>query len=473
MTAVSAELPRHTVNVLDIDTTYVTAGNPAAQPVVLLHGMSSSADVYREIMHGLSDAFWLIAPDLPGFGTSAMTQPYTLAHLVEWLAALRDQLDLPPFHLIGHSFGGALATSFAASYPEDIVRLVLVAPAIVASAAFPDLVKQAAINLGLVDLSTAVSQSRAVVQQAVRAPFYDASRMDDSLWERRVLAYDQARASADVLKALAFQDLRPIAERITDPTLIVWGENDSVLPVNQADVVGALVPNGRVYRLPECGHVVMAEKRLEFQALVRAFLLDEDDGRVYAAIAARRARPVPVISVFGSSAPREGEPEYEQARAVGRLLAEAGFAVATGGYMGTMEAVSRGAREAGGTAVGVTSDQIESFRPIGPNPYITEEVRYATLRERLLHLVEQNDGIIVLPGGIGTLSEMSLAWSFLQTGEMPPRPLVLLGELWQHTMDSFIGGGHVRDSHRALLTFAATPETAVAAIRALAVVDYA
>lgn len=464
MTAVVSEFPVQSINVLDIDTSYITAGSPDAQPVILLHGMSSSGDVYRETVHALSDRFRVIAPDLPGFGTSAMTQPYTLAHLVEWLAALRDQLDLRPFHLVGHSFGGALAASFAASYPEDVVRLVLVAPAIVASEPFPDLLKQAAINLGLVDLSTAVSQSRAVVQQAVKSPFYDASQLDERLWERRVLAYDQARASADVLKALAFQDLRPVAARITDPTCIIWGEQDTVLPVDQAELVGALVGNGRVYRLPECGHVVMAEKQQEFVALTRAFLQGEDEARVFAAFEARRARPTPVISVFGSSAPRAGEPAYEEARAVGRMLAERGCTVATGGYMGTMEAVSRGAVEVGGTAVGVTCDQIETFRPIGPNPFITEEVRYATLRERLLHLVEQNDGIIVLPGGIGTLSEMSLAWSFLQTGEMPPRPMVLLGELWQETLDAFVTDGYVKAPHRALLTVALAPETAVAAV---------
>lgn len=94
-----------------------------------------------------------------------------------------------------------------------------------------------------------------------------------------------------------------------------------------------------------------------------------------------------IISVFGSSAPQPGSGAYEEARRVGELLAQAGFAVATGGYSGTMTAVSQGASEAGGHVIGVTSAQIEQFRPLGPNRWVAEEIKFETLRDRLLHLV--------------------------------------------------------------------------------------
>lgn len=172
----------------------------------------------------------------------------------------------------------------------------------------------------------------------------------------------------------------------------------------------------------------------------------------------------PVISVFGSSAPRPGSPAYEQARTLGRLLADAGFAVATGGYVGTMEATSQGANEAGGHVIGVGSAQIERFRPGGLNRWVAEEIRYERLQERVLHLVRYNDGIIVLPGGIGTLSELSLAWSFLQVGEMEPRPLVLVGEIWRETMQALLRSEYVQEPHAGLLHFATGPEEAVAHI---------
>ena len=169
-----------------------------------------------------------------------------------------------------------------------------------------------------------------------------------------------------------------------------------------------------------------------------------------------------VITVFGGAGPQPESEAYESARTVGRLLAEAGFSVATGGYCGTMEAASQGAVEGGGHVIGVTSDQIEQFRPIVPNQWIQEEIRYPTLRERLLHLVSHNDGMIVLPGGIGTLAEMSLAWTFLQVGEIAPVPLILLGDAWNETIHTFNDPQYVREQHYAMLTFSDTAETAVA-----------
>jgi len=168
-----------------------------------------------------------------------------------------------------------------------------------------------------------------------------------------------------------------------------------------------------------------------------------------------------IISVFGSSAPQPGSVAFEEAQVVGRLLAEAGFVVATGGYSGTMTAVSQGAAEVDGHVIGVTCNQIERFRPLGPNQWVKEEIRYETLRERLLHLVTKSDGIIVLPGGIGTLSEMTLAWSFLQVGEVTAQPLVLLGPLWQQTIHAFYSPDYVREKDMRLLLFADSPETAV------------
>lgn len=168
------------------------------------------------------------------------------------------------------------------------------------------------------------------------------------------------------------------------------------------------------------------------------------------------------IAVFGSSSPEPGSPGYEQARTLGRLLAEAGYAVATGGYMGTMEAVSCGAAEAGGHVIGVGCAQIERFRPSEFNRWVAETVAYETLRERVCHLVLHNSGMIVLPGGIGTLSEMALAWSLLQVGEVEARPLVLLGDLWRETMRTFIRSEFVRPDHAALLHYADTSDEAVA-----------
>lgn len=169
-----------------------------------------------------------------------------------------------------------------------------------------------------------------------------------------------------------------------------------------------------------------------------------------------------IISVFGSSSPQPGSTAYEQARTVGRLLAEAGYAVATGGYGGTMMAVSQGAAEANGHVIGIASSRIETYRGAGLNPYVHEMIKYESLTDRLLHLVRHNQGMIALPGGIGTISEVTLAWSFLQVDEIEPRPFALIGDLWRHTLDIFYRPEYIAEKDMHLLFLTDSPETAVA-----------
>ncbi|MCC7358058.1 MAG: LOG family protein [Anaerolineales bacterium] len=153
-----------------------------------------------------------------------------------------------------------------------------------------------------------------------------------------------------------------------------------------------------------------------------------------------------VISIFGGAAPRPGSEVYEAARGLGAQLALAGWTVATGGYAGVMEAASRGAHEAGGHVIGVTCTLIENWRGLKANAWVREEQRFETLRERLYHLVEFSDAAVALPGGIGTLAEVALTWSLLQTGEIRAKPLVVVGRVWAETLTTFLheGEGYLR-----------------------------
>ena len=163
-----------------------------------------------------------------------------------------------------------------------------------------------------------------------------------------------------------------------------------------------------------------------------------------------------IVSVFGGSAPRPGTPPYEAARTLGAALARAGWTVATGGYSGVMEAASRGAAEAGGHVVGVTCGLIEDWKGLRANAWVKEEIKFDTLRDRLYHLVSFCDAAVAMGGGIGTLSEVSLLWSLIQTGEIKRRPLVLVGPVWRETMREFLAqaDGYVPHRDRQLLRFA-------------------
>ena len=169
----------------------------------------------------------------------------------------------------------------------------------------------------------------------------------------------------------------------------------------------------------------------------------------------------PIISVFGSSQVPAGSPAYEEARSLGRLLAEAGLTVCSGGYGGTMEAVSRGAKEAGGTTIGVTTAW---FAHLHANAWIDKEVRTATFPERLQTLIETGQGYLAMQGGIGTLTEISMVWSMLQTQSIPARPFVLLSNPWQQLMQFCTGALIIRPSDFSYLQLASTPEDAIRAL---------
>jgi uncharacterized protein (TIGR00730 family) len=169
------------------------------------------------------------------------------------------------------------------------------------------------------------------------------------------------------------------------------------------------------------------------------------------------------VSVFGGSEPKEGDSAYIEAYRLGKLLAEAGHAVLTGGYIGTMEAVSRGAYEAGGHVIGVTCEDIEAWRKVKPNPWIKEERRFKTLQERLNTLIEDCNAAIALPGGPGTLTEIALMWNLMVVESLRRRPLILVGEGWQSVFDQVFTkqGSYTPQHQRDLLQFAPDIQTAV------------
>lgn len=141
-----------------------------------------------------------------------------------------------------------------------------------------------------------------------------------------------------------------------------------------------------------------------------------------------------LVAIYGSAGVQAGSEDWATAHAVGRALAGAGYGLLSGGFSGVMEAASQGAAEAGGRVVGVTVGLFKA-RGLRPNRWVQEEVELPTLHERLLYMVERPDAIVVLRGGVGTLSEFMLAWSLVQVGQIPPRPVVLVGALWRRLID--------------------------------------
>jgi uncharacterized protein (TIGR00725 family) len=171
-----------------------------------------------------------------------------------------------------------------------------------------------------------------------------------------------------------------------------------------------------------------------------------------------------IVTIFGGSKCDENCTEYEQARRVGQLLAEAGYTICTGGYLGVMEAASRGAREKGGRVLGIVMNQFKAE----PNRYLTDKVASAHFYERLQNLITRSLGFIALRGGMGTVTEVSLVWNKMQTRVIGPRPLVLLGDCWPPFVKACQEHLIVSDNDVSILDFAETAEEAISIINSKA-----
>ncbi len=168
-----------------------------------------------------------------------------------------------------------------------------------------------------------------------------------------------------------------------------------------------------------------------------------------------------IVTVFGSSRPRENDAEYEEARELGRALATCGFAVCSGGYGGVMAAVSRGAKEGGGKTYGLTAE----FFSARANPWVDVEVRVATWHERLFELIRIAHGFVACKGGTGTLVELAVVWEMLNKSVMTGKPLAVLGNFWvpiiERVREVEMGHrSHWGEANGRLIHVAATPKEA-------------
>ena len=149
----------------------------------------------------------------------------------------------------------------------------------------------------------------------------------------------------------------------------------------------------------------------------------------------------PCVTVFGSARFPEGHVYYELARATGRELAKAGFAVMTGGGPGIMEAANRGAREGGGLSLGVN---IQLPQEQKPNPYLDRFVEFDHFFVRKVMLLKYSCAFIVMPGGFGTLDEVFETITLMQTEKISKFPVIAMGMDFWMPLTGFIAGSLLR-----------------------------
>lgn len=139
-----------------------------------------------------------------------------------------------------------------------------------------------------------------------------------------------------------------------------------------------------------------------------------------------------IITVFGSAFTKPEDTYYAEVVQIGKLLAEKGYSVCSGGYAGIMEAVSKGAKSAKGKTIGIT---VAGWTTI-PNIYLDEVVEMPNLMERIMELITISDGYIVLKGGTGTLTELAVTLELMNKKAIPEKPIMIYKDFWKNVLET-------------------------------------
>jgi len=190
---------------------------------------------------------------------------------------------------------------------------------------------------------------------------------------------------------------------------------------------------------------VMGKRGEDFLGNDRQYVLDNiqvgDSWRIFRILSEfvdgfEELNPVyPAVSIFGSARSQPGDPVYEQAQEIARMLAERGYAVITGGGGGVMEAANKGAAEVGGRSVGLN---IELPMEQRPNPFSNVKLSFRYFFVRKVMFIKYAQAYVVMPGGLGTLDELSEAITLIQTRKIKPFPVIMVGtKFWAPLVDWF------------------------------------
>lgn len=240
-------------------------------PVLWLHGSGPGATGMSNFGANLSafEDHRNVVVDLPGWGRSPRpaTDEPLIFHAAERVRRAMTALGIDRAHLVGNSYGGAVAMRIAIAHPERVDRLVLMAPGGVLPTDAPPW------PVGLEHLfayMAAEKPSREAMAQFVRLMVYDEALATDALIDER---YESSlRAHPELPIPPNFGDLTPDLARIGAPTLLVWGREDQTVPLTWASTILRGIPDAELRVLPRCRHWVQYERAPEFNHIVREFL---------------------------------------------------------------------------------------------------------------------------------------------------------------------------------------------------------
>ncbi len=265
------------------------SGSSSAAPIVFVHGLSGCWANWLEQLPVLAGEHRVLAFDLPGFGYSPMpAEPHghgtgiSIAGYARLLDGLLGELGIDAAAVVGSSMGGFVAAELAIAFPQRVERLVLVSPAGLSTTMDPHTLR-AMPTLRRMErvLSTSSAWFASRSDAAMRRPRLRAATLKVTASHPSrlpaALAAEQVRGAGkpgfmQALQALLDYDIRDRLPEIACPTLIVWGDDDRLISVRDADAFAQLIPDSRKVVFADTGHVAMLERPAAFNALLAEFL---------------------------------------------------------------------------------------------------------------------------------------------------------------------------------------------------------
>ena len=267
----------HAMGVLDMGgwrVRYVRAGS--GPPVVLLHGFASSVYTWKDVLPALAASHEVVAFDFPGFGDSSILRPGSAAEYPALVVSVMDRLGLGRASLVGNSLGGGIAVLVAAEHPERVDRLVLIDSAgfNLSSSDRPWLLRAAGAPPAAALLER-VPVRRRLVALGLGQVFHDDARVTEErvdAYARPLMRPGAMAAAAELLRTPIPGGIVERLGRVRAPTLVIWGREDTWIPVAHAARFTAAIPGSTAIVLEGCGHLPQEEKPAETAAAILQFL---------------------------------------------------------------------------------------------------------------------------------------------------------------------------------------------------------
>jgi pimeloyl-ACP methyl ester carboxylesterase len=271
----------HRLEIDGSEVNYVDIGAGEREPIVFVHGLGGQWQNWLENLPRAAQERRVVALDLPGFGLSPMPRDQiTISGYGRIVDALCERLGLGVVDIVGNSMGGYIGAEVAIQFPRRVDQLILVSPAGITSA---DLYEQPIMTIGRIATAIATWGTARHRQMASRPrsrhmALQLVARYPSLL--KADLAYEGFFKGTgkpgfeDALRASIHYDFRDRLPEISQPTLIVWGEKDSIIPVKDANEFARLIPDSRKVVMEDTGHIAMAERPGTFNDLMMEFLAE-------------------------------------------------------------------------------------------------------------------------------------------------------------------------------------------------------